>query len=193
MAIFKKTMIGGVGLATGLMLGVAGVALSQGSPAPPSWSTLVRCAQNPSDDSRLACYDDAMRTAGYAPRPEAVAAEHRKFFGLSIPKIGALKRESGSENPQTAEAAPSAPGAALPPAAPVDKDRVTVVIDKVAVQGDGRMLFITDEGSVWVQTDDTQFEPFPVSGQTMEIKRGKLGGYLCQASKYKAIRCVRSR
>ena len=189
MKMFKKSAVGGVGLAAGLVLGLTGVALSQDSPAPPSWDTLVRCAGTPNEDSRLACYDAAMRAAGYAPKPEAVAQEHRKGFGLTIPQVNILKRHSKHEGAEAA-GTPGAAPVALPPE--VDQDKVTVVLDKVALQGNGQLLIITTEGAIWEQTDrDSSIAVLPKSGDSMIIRRGKMGGYFCDVSKYVSVRCTR--
>ena len=188
MKMFKKSAIGGVGLAAGLVLGLAGVALSQDSPAPPSWDTLVRCASNPSDDARLACYDTAMRAAGYAPKPEAVVQEHRKRFGLSIPQVNIIKHHNKEEG---ARAAGGPSGPAAPPPAEIDQDRVDVVLDKVAIQGDGRLLVITEDGQIWEQVGQDTINTLPKPGESITIRRGKLGGFLCDLTKYQSVRCTR--
>ena len=188
MKMFKKSAVGGVGLAAGLVLGLAGVALSQDSPAPPSWDTLVRCASNPSDDARLSCYDTAMRAAGYAPKAEAVVQEHRKRFGLSIPQVNIIKHHNKEEG---AQAAGTPEHAAAPPPAEIDQDKVEVVLDKVAIQGDGRLLFITEDGQIWEQIGQDAINTLPRPGQTITIRRGKIGGYFCDVNKYQAVRCTR--
>ncbi len=151
---------GAAGFAALAALGAAGTGMSQDL-TPPPWSALTRCAEMPADDARLSCYDAAMRAAGYQPKPEATAAEHRRRFGLSLPQISILKkkdREQGAEEGAQAAAAPSAAPAAraearAAPPPPVDEDKATVELEKIAVQGNGKLLMITTDGQIWEQTE----------------------------------------
>ena len=165
----------------------AGAALSQ-EPAPagtpPPWSTLVRCAQMANDDAALACFKAAMRDSGFAPKPEAVAAERRHSFGLSLPKIGDLRRHAKQEGSAAAgrEAAP----------AEVNENEVSVVLSQVASLYDGKLLFITVDGAIWEQTDDTPIAQKPKAGYEMKIHKGKFGGFFCDPNAYKSVRCERT-
>jgi photosystem II stability/assembly factor-like uncharacterized protein len=178
------------GVAGAIAVGLAGAASAQDASAPsapPSWDTLTRCAQMPADDARLACYDTAMRTAGYGPKPAEVAEEHRKKFGLPLPKFSAPKHH------ETEQASQGAPGAAPAPP-PVNPDKVTVTVQEVAtLQPGDRLLVITDEGQIWEQTDDTPLNQTPKSGDTMNIRRNFVGGYFCEPNKYQAVRCKRDK
>jgi hypothetical protein len=181
---------------------VGGLALAQTQAAgtPPAWDVLVRCAQMGDRDDRLACFDEAMRAAGYAPKPEAVAEARRRLFGLRAPQINILKHKEEAAAPP-AQAAAEAPKAkhrtrkSEAPGAPPreDEDNVTVTLAKVAVQSIGRLLMITDEGQIWEQIGDDPIQPLPKAGSAMAIHRGKLGGYFCDVNKYKSIRCTRLR
>ena len=178
----------GTAAAAVLLSGLAtGAALSQEpSPAgtPPPWSTLVRCAEMANDDASLACFKAAMRDAGFAPKPEAVAAEHRHSFGLSLPQMGALRHRSKEEGAEAAgrKAAP----------AEVNEDEAVVTLSQVASLYDGKLLFITTDGAIWEQTDDTVIAPKPKPGYEMKVHKGKLGGYFCDPNAYKSIRCQRT-
>ncbi len=188
MAKLNMAAVGTAGLAGVLLLSIGGAVVSQEATppgTPPPWATLVRCAGMPSDDARLSCYDDAMRAAGYAPKPEAVVAERHKHFGLSLPQIGGHKR-----HPQE-EGAASAPAPST--AVQEDEDHIAVTLDKVALMGNGRLLMITVDGGIWEQTDDVPVAPLPKSGEEMQIHRGKLGGYFCDVNKYKSVRCTRDK
>jgi hypothetical protein len=177
--------------------------------APPSWDTLVRCAGMADTDSRLSCYDAAMRAAGYEPKPAEVQAEKRRRFGLSFPEISLMRRHAKEEGAQAVAANNSAPAAApasagaaaapatAPPAAKVaedDENEVSVQLDTVArVEPTNRLLLFTTDGAIWAQTDDEMISPSPKSGQTIVIKRNRFGGYFCQFDKRNAVRCVRKR
>ena len=170
-------------------LGLAGAALSQDQGgAPPDWSTLVRCAGMGDADARLACYDTAMRNAGYAPKPEIVAQERRKHFGLPMPKLNILKhegKERGSAEAQQGKAAPA-------PLPQEDEDRIDVTLEQVAVTVGSKLIFITTEGQVWEQTDSAVVQRQPKPGYVMTIRVGKLKGYFCQTDKWTSVRCERT-
>jgi hypothetical protein len=171
--------------ASGLGLAVAAHAQDASASAgtPPAWNTLVQCAQTASAKDRLACYDSAMRAAGYAPNPEAVAAEHRKTFGLTVPTInmgGHKKKEEGK--------LPSAPTIEENP------NEVEVTVDQVAItQPVGKVIIFTTDGQIWRQTDTTTVNSYPKEGDTIRIHREALGGYFCDVNKYQAVACVRAK
>ncbi len=140
-----KAAIAAAALAGGLA--VAGSALAQAGITPPDWQILLRCAEIGDGDQRLACYDQAMRAAGYAPKPEVVAEEKRKRFGLSVPKLNILKHDDQKRTEVAGQAAP-APAASAPPPPPPkeDDDTVTVQLERVAVLYGNKLLLITTEG-----------------------------------------------
>jgi len=190
-----------VALACGVSAAGAGVALAQAAAGtPPAWEVLVRCAEMGDKDDRLACYDEAMRAAGYAPRPEAVAAARRRLFGLRAPQISILKHKEAEAPARAAEGAAPSEAAAAPapatkraPAPQEDENGVTVTLAKVALQGDGKLLMVTEEGQIWEQTDTDRLVSLPKPGLAMPIHRGTFGGYFCDVSKYKSVRCERVR
>lgn len=173
--------------ATAIGLAAAGAAAAQDAPAPPSWTTLTRCAEMADEDARLACYDAAMRSAGFTPKPEAVAAEKRKRFGLSIPQVSILKHKGKEEGTEAAGGKPSE----IPKQ---DENEVTVELSQVAtLQPDNRLMMFTADGAIWEQVGDDPVQPFPKAGDSITIHKGKVGGYLCDVNKYKAVRCKRDR
>ncbi len=136
------------------------------------------------DDAMLACFKSAMRAAGYAPKPEAVAAEHRHTFGLSIPQLGAQRHKARQEG----VAASGAAGGG----GEVNEDEAVVTLSQVATLYDGKLLFITTDGAIWEQTDDTPISSRPKTGGTMKVHKGSLGSYFCDANAYQTIRCRRT-
>ena len=156
-------------------------AYAQGTP--PAWDTLVRCAQTPDETERLACYDAAMRSAGYAPNPTAVAEDRRKKFGLSVPKVNVFKHHKKEEGSAVAGVAP-----------PIEEnaDRVDVTVDQIAVsQPTNKVIIFTTDGQIWQQTDTTQINTYPKEGDTLEIRKEILGGYMCDVNKYQSVNCKR--
>jgi hypothetical protein len=194
-----------------LALGVCASTLAEDTPpprTPPSWDTLARCGEMTADVARLACFDAAMKAAGFKRNTEAAAAEHRKRFGLPLPQVGAPKRHDKEEGAKVAaETAPAgqAGPATTPPsprraakasaAAPAaeDEDRITVEISRVATtQPEGQLLLFTSDGAIWVQTDRETVRT-PSKGQSVTIRHTKFGGYFCDLPKSRSIRCQRER
>ncbi len=176
-----RSALGGFGLVAILTL-AGGVASSQDntSGTPPPWPSLVRCAEMGDEGDRLNCYDAAMRSAGYAPKPAAVSAARHRLFGLATPKI-ALGRKS-KDKVETAKASSGE-----------DENNVTVTLGQVARLHDDKLLLITTEGAIWEQTDQVEVQPGPKEGQSMTIRRGPLGGFFCDVNKWKSVRCTRTR
>jgi hypothetical protein len=175
------------GLAVSGMAFVAAASAQNAPPAtgtPPAWGTLVGCAQTANAKDRLACYDSAMRAAGYAPNPEAVAAEHRKTFGLTVPSINLGGHKKKTEEAQA--------GAASPPEE--NPNEVDVTVDQVAItQPTGKVIIFTSDGQIWKQTDTTSVNSYPKEGDTIHIHREVLGGYFCDVNKYQSVSCVRAK
>ena len=175
-----------------LVMGAAGSATAFGQAAPqvpsgppPSWDALIPCAQKGDPAEGFRCYQAAMRAAGYAANPEIVAAERRRRFGLSLPTIGSHK--------SAAKAAAAAPGAGPAPPEEEPEDRVSVKLEQVAlIPPLNRLLLVTTEGAIWLQTDSEPVSPTPKPGEPMTIVRGKIGGYFCQFDRVTRVRCTRS-
>jgi hypothetical protein len=192
-----KLILGAAAAAAALAGGVA-AAQDAGEHTPPNWPTLLRCAQMPAEDARLACYDAAMRAAGYTPNAEAVAAEKRKRFGLSFPQVSILKHREKETGEQAAGGAaaptPSAPSRRGRAPAAETEDEITVELTQVAtLQPNNQLVMFTADGAIWEQTDSDQVDPVPKAGDTVRIHKGVIGGFLCDVNKYKSVRCKRER
>lgn len=198
-------------LTTGLSLGVllagawlgAGPAMAQPaaehpSGPPPSWESLIPCAQKADPKEGFACYQAAMRAAGYSPNPEIAAAEKRRKFGLNVPTPFKHKEKPAAEVAQAGSrpAEAPAPGAAPASAAasPAEEEgKVTVQLSQVAlIPPQNRLLLVTAEGAIWEQTDDEVVTPRPKPGQTIQIERNGFGGYFCRFDKFTKVRCTRT-
>ena len=156
---------------------------------PPSWDALIPCAQKADPAEGFRCYQAAMRAAGYTANPEIAAAERRRRFGLSLPLIGSHK--SAAKAP--AEATGATPGALPAQAEEEPEDRVTVKLEQVAlIPPLNRLLLVTTDGAVWLQTDSEPVSPTPKPGEPMTVVRGKIGGYFCQFDRVTKVRCTRS-
>ena len=196
----SSALAGATLVAAALAVCPAGRAVAQTPGAPPSWDTLTRCAAMGDSDARLSCYDTAMREAGYAPKPEVVAAEKRKRFGLRAPKLDLFRHDAKEEGAQAsagpaatavAEAGPSR--AAASGASAEGEDQVAVELTRVDTLYNGKYLLFTADGALWEQTATMRVQPAPKAGQTIVIRHTRLGGYFCDLNKWKAVRCERSR
>jgi hypothetical protein len=159
--------------------------------ASPPLEVLVKCADMGDKDSRLACYDAAMRAAGYAPKPEAVAAAKHKSFGLSNPfgsKDHEDKEQKRAEKQAQKQAKASERGAEESP------NEITVQVSQVAVvEPEGRLIIFTEDGQIWEQTDQVQLAKKPELGSSFRIHKSVLGGYFCDVDPYKSVKCKRDR
>ena len=152
--------------------------------APPAWDTLVHCAQTADEAERLACYDTAMRAAGYAPNPSAVAESHRHSFGLSAPKLNVFKHRKSEEGARAGGGSTQAPVE--------NANRVEATVDQIAItQPSNQIIIFTNDGQIWQQTDTTPISNYPREGDTITIRKEALGGYFCDVNKYQAVRCKR--
>lgn len=186
-----------------VVLALAGAARAQEAPAgaPPSWPTLIHCAQLTSDDAQLACFKAAMKAAGYAPKAAEVTAERHHRFGLSAPQLGILKRKDKAQGEQTAAQGAPPPAATTAGAAPPppgvaphveSENDVFVKLERVALlPPQNRLLLVTTDGGIWEQTDSEIIAPMPREGQSMEIRKNAFGGYLCVFDKHQGARCKR--
>jgi len=180
-----KMVSAGTVMAAGLLLAMAGDGLSQEAPSA-SWAPLVRCTDFGDRDARLDCYDDALNAAGYAPKPEAVAAARRKVFGLTVPQLGVRSGRTGDAVPE--------PDAQAPVDHSKESDgRVVLTLARTAVQSDGRLLFVSSENQVWEQTDFDRVIVLPEQGASIAIRRTRMGGYFCAITSKRSVRCRRLR
>ena len=160
-----------------LVLGPSVPAFAQDK-SPPSWPTLVRCAEKGDPTEELACYRAAMREAGYAPTPEA-NAQRRSKFGLSPPSVGLAKRPNRERPHETT--------------ATDDDDKVTVQLEQLAlIPPANKMMFVTTDGAIWQQLDNDTVTPRPKPGQSFQIERNGFGGYFCRFDRLTKVRCART-
>ena len=149
----------------------------QVSDAEAGWTAIRKCAAISDGDSRHACFDEVLRSAGLLPAAEAAPAQQRKSFGLERPEFHA--------------AAPAKTPDAVTKKR--DEDRLEVTLARVDQGGDGKLALTTTEGAVWRQVESSAFRPMPVPGDTMTISRTSFGGFMCQPAKWSAFRCSRTR
>jgi hypothetical protein len=57
----------------------------------------------------------------------------------------------------------------------------------------GRILVTSTDGAVWEQTDSDEVRSTPAPGDTVQVTKGMMGGYMCQVSRWQSVRCQRDR
>ncbi len=173
--------------AAAVLGGLAAAETAIPSGPPPSWQSLIPCARSADPVDGFNCYQAAVRAAGYTPNPEIVAAERRRRFGLVLPSFG----QKGAGDRQAERAL--APAGAHNPGDREADDRITYVLDQVAtLRPLDRLLLVTREGAVWMQTDSETVAPLPKAGQSMTVVKGAISGFFCQFDKRTKVRCVRT-
>lgn len=167
-----------------------GTTLAAETSAEAGWAAVTRCAQQETERARHDCLDQVLRDAGLLT-PELRQRQQQRAFGLSQPAA-----------PPPAAKAPSAPAGEprasassepKPPAPESPPDRVQVQIAAVASSPDGKLAITTSDGAVWRQTETLDNRRLPAVGESMTIRRGALGGYLCTLASKQSWRCARSR
>jgi hypothetical protein len=193
--MFGKLSAAGL-FAAAVLAGPAAAQTAVPSGPPPSWESLIPCAQKSDPAEGFKCYQAALRAAGYTPNAQVVAEDRRKRFGLPLPSIG--HKPAAKPEPKIAQAQPAPrPAATQPPASPAPveeaEDRVAVVLEQVAIIPPlNRLLLVTKEGAIWQQTDSETVAPLPRPGQTMTVVKGSINGFFCQFDKRTKVRCTRT-
>jgi hypothetical protein len=147
-----------------------------------AWAAMTKCAAIAAADSRHACADDVMRSAGLLPATQDKPAAQAK---PTAPADSAKRRKRLGQ--QT--------GASTNSASPPQKDDNQHEVTLAAVEqgGDGKLVLTTTDGAIWRQAERIVIFPPPQQGQTIAITKTSFGGFMCKPSKWVAFRCYRAR
>jgi hypothetical protein len=69
----------------------------------------------------------------------------------------------------------------------------TLTLASVEGTAIGRLLLTATDGAVWEQTDTDRVNNPPNPGDTVEVSKGMMGGFMCQVSRWEKVRCQRDR
>jgi hypothetical protein len=117
------------------------------------------CAQIQDDNDRLDCYDSVFRRAeeraaanALVPAPATPATRDEQRASGSIERAARTPRPTAAPAPQAADAPPHPPSA---PAAGArgEPERIPVVVVALREIPGRNVVFTTDDGNVWIQTD----------------------------------------
>ncbi len=175
------------------LLLAAGAAHGQQAATPDAasaWAEMRKCGALVNDDARHACTDEVLRRFDALAPPEARSTEHRRQFGLEVPKPRATPPAHHEEPAQAAPKTAKRP-APTPAAARDTDEQISVTLGEVVLRGDGKLTLTTTDGVVWRQVESDPVRPTPKSGQTMVIEKGILGGFMCKIGRWTAFRCTR--
>ena len=108
--------------------------------------------------------------------------EKKKSFGLGLhaPSFSAIiPRKADRVREQQAEKE--------------DVKKLTLTLADVQDTPQGRLLLTSTDGAVWEQTDGDAINNTLTPGDTIQVSKGFLGGYMCQVSRWQLVRCQRDR
>jgi hypothetical protein len=169
--------------------------------APRAALAQAACTEIENDTERLACYDRALRPtrpATAAPAAAAPAAPAQRAAPAAPPSTqlsterSVEPRRARSAQAEAAAAAPSAPSAPGGVRDSRDDDVVPIVVVRVReIMGRNDRAFTTDNGVVWLQTDNAKLK-VPETPFNAEIKPGAMGSFfLVTENRNRAIRVRR--
>ena len=169
------------GAAAVVLTGVMGLFAAHGAYADPSApKSAAECRALSDFAARGACWDALDRQGLH---DEQVVK--KRNFGL-----GAL----GSRSPDAAIKLPKPEKTKSPKRVKPDNgevDDLTLTIATVQDTPLGRILLTSTDGAVWEQVDGDPVNSRPSPGDTFEVRKKSMGGYMCSVSRWQSVRCQR--
>ena len=68
---------------------------------------------------------------------------------------------------------------------------LTLTIASITEAPLGRIILTSTDGAVWEQTDSDKVESVPAPGQTFQVSKGFMGGFMCHLTRWQTVRCQR--
>ncbi|MFN4288826.1 MAG: hypothetical protein ACK4E3_10070 [Brevundimonas sp.] len=178
---FKKALhcqgVAGAAVIAWGLLATAAVAQENSGERAELLLQLLQCRDVSEAAARLECYDRVSASIDAAERSgdivvvdrAQVSAARRQLFGFEVPNFTLLDRGSASERIEA----------------------VTATLTRASQGGDGRWVFVLDDGSTWRQADSDPVRLSARSGLEVRVRRASLGSYLLTAGSSRAIRVRR--
>ena len=155
-----------------VLAGMSAPSAARAADATENWEAMTKCAAIADNDKRHQCSDDVLTRAGLLGSPEARAAEIRRGFGLQNPPPASKQRAEAKPKPTEAKK--------------TKEERSEV---KKAKAGPGKFIFKTTDGAIWRQLESDTYLRRPAAGDSMNIRKNALGGFLCKIGKAPSFRC----
>jgi hypothetical protein len=70
--------------------------------------------------------------------------------------------------------------------------RIDVTLQDAVKRGDGKFILTTTDGAIWFQTESGSEQPTPAAGDSMNIRKTLMGGFMCRLGKWPPFRCKRT-
>jgi hypothetical protein len=119
-----------------------------------------------------------------------VQAVKKRDFGLSLaPQADAAVKPVAEAKPKKERVAK----AKAPKPVNTEVTSRTLTLASVDTSRMGHVLMTATDGAVWEQTDGDDILRPPAVGDTMQVSKGMFGGYLCQVTRWQAVRCQRDK
>lgn len=184
---------------TGVLVVLAGMSApsaARAADATENWEAMTKCAAIADNDKRHQCSDDVLTRAGLLGSPEARAAEIRRGFGLQNPPPASKQRAEAKPKPTEAKKTKEersevkkAKEERSKPKKSDDHDRIDVTLAVIGQAGPGKFIFKTTDGAIWRQLESDTYLRRPAAGDSMNIRKNALGGFLCKIGKAPSFRC----
>jgi len=162
----------------GAALALAPVAASADAPQP---GTAAFCRAITDFTERGKCWDSLDKSNQQAVETNKETKKREFGLGLHLPSAAAIKPRKDDVAEQEKR----------------ERDDIrSQVLTLADVQNTphGQLLMTSSEGAVWEQTDgDAVVGEGPVPGDTVQVSKGMLGGYMCKVSRWQSVRCQRDR
>jgi hypothetical protein len=153
------------------------------SGAEAGWAAMARCAQIHEAETRRDCTDGVLTRGGLLQAPPA-ASEPPKHHPTATKQARAeAAAQAGAERP----------AAFGLPQRPVKQTGVQAALASAEVDGEGKLVLVTQDGAVWRAVESDPRVQAPKPGDMLTIRRTTLGGYNCRVGRWLDFLCLRQR
>ncbi len=122
------------------------------------------------------CWDALDRGGGHDEQ-----VQRKRNFGLGAKPPAVAVVAKAKKEPRAKRSQPENDGI----------NALTLTIANVGDTPLGRILLTSTDGAVWEQTDSDQIVERPSPGDTVQVSKGSLGGYMCHVTRWQLVRCQR--
>lgn len=151
------------------------------APRPETYEALIRCRALTDDNARLRCFDSASAAMeAAAERRDLVLVDRaqvresrRRLFGLALPRLPIF---GGGDDDDAEEA---------------EVNSIESPVRSAHQFGYGRWSVTLEDGSTWVQVDNSPIASRPRRGDPVRVQRAALGTYMMRVDGQAGVRVRR--